>query len=308
MAMHGAAKTQKVIMKYFLLTIIITLFSFNVLANDNIQSQFTEQIRALEHKNGGRIGIAALDTETNSYLQYRGDERFALCSTFKLLLAAAVLSNVDSGKESLQREISYSTEDIQKYAPITKKYLAAGKMTINDLSAAIIQYSDNTAANLLFRIIGGPEGLTNYIRSLGDKTTRIDRIEPYLNSNIALDERDTTTPYAILLTMQELLIKDALSLSSKEKLLDWLIGNTTGNTKIRAGINPNWTVGDKTGAGANGASNDIAIIWPINRKPLLLAIYYTDSSLPNEDKDAVIAEVSRIISSKFYSQSNIVKP
>lgn len=285
--------------------IIVSFLPLNALAEDKFQSSFTENIQYLEQKNGGRIGVVALNTANNQRLQYRGDERFALCSTFKLLLAASVLSRVDSGSETLTRLVSYSKADMQEYAPITKKHLAEGKMPVGDLIAAIIQYGDNTAANLLFRIVSGPEGLTRYIRSLGDKTTRIDRIEPEINTNITDDARDTTTPSAMLDTMHKLLIENTLSPVSKEQFITWLVGNTTGDDKIRAGMPPLWKVGDKTGSGRNGAFNDVAIIWPTDSKPFLITVYYTGSSIPTEDKNAVIAEVGRIVRKSFYAdQSN----
>ncbi len=288
--------------KRFLLIVTMLLLPLNSLAADQISSRFETQIRELERKNGGRIGVSALNTATNQRLDYRGDERFALCSTFKLLLVAAVLARVDDRTENLQRVISYTAADILEYAPITRKNLQTGKMTIADLSAAAIQYSDNTAANLLFKTIGGPEGLTRYIRSLADTTTQMDRIEPDLNTNQANDKRDTTTPSAMMMIMQKLLIENTLSPSSKQQLIAWLIGNTTGDSKLRAGVNSRWKIGDKTGAGDNGASNDVAIIWPPDQKPLLVAAYYSESTLSTEEKNAVIAQIGRIVSNALYKK------
>ena len=210
--------------KKLVLALMMLLLPLNAFAGDKNTPDFSTQIKALERKNGGKIGVSALNTANNQRLNYRADERFAMCSTFKLLLVASVLARIDAGQESLEQPIAYDSSDILEYAPITKKHLQDGKMTIADLSAATIQYSDNTAANLLFKIIGGPEGLTKFIRSLGDNITRIDRIEPSLNTNIAKDERDTTTPSSMLSIMHKLLIKDALSPTSKEQLILWLVG------------------------------------------------------------------------------------
>lgn len=281
------------------LLLALMLLSLNAFAGDKNTLDFSTQIKALEQKNGGKIGVAALNTVNNQRLNYRADERFAMCSTFKMLLVASVLAHVDAGNESLGRILVYTASDILEHAPITKKYLQDGKMSIADLSAATIQYSDNTAANLLFQIVGGPEGLTNYIRSLGDKVTRFDRIEPNLNTNIANDEKDTTTPSAMISITHKLLIEDALSPISKKQLISWLVGNTTGDTKLRAGMPLEWKVGDKTGSGENGASNDVAIVWPTDSKPFLIAVYYTGSSISTEEKNAVIAEVGRIVSAAF---------
>lgn len=286
--------------KNLFLVFIIALTPIIALATNKEGSDFTKQIKLLESKNGGRIGVSALNTENNKRLNYRENERFAMCSTFKLFLVASVLDRIDTGNESLERLVGYDASDILEYAPITKAHLKNGKMSIADLSAATIQYSDNTAANLLFKIIGGPDGLTKYIRFLGDKVTRIDRIEPYLNTNIPQDKRDTTTPSSVVDNMNKLLVEDALSPKSKKQLIKWLLGNTTGDTKLKAGINSKWKVGDKTGAGENGASSDVAIVWPTDSKPFLIAVYYTGSSITTEEKNAVIAEVGRIVSKTFY--------
>ncbi len=178
--------------------------------------------------------------------------------------------------------------------PITRKELANGQMTIAALNAASIQYSDNTAANLLLDTVGGPKALTQYLRSIGDQTTRLDRNEPTLNANVAGDERDTSTPQAMAATLRKLLVGNHLSSASKQQLNAWLLGNTTGDAKLRAGFNPFWMVGDKTGSGSNGASNDVAIVYPRGQAPFIIAVFYTGSSLSGDEKSAVIAEVGKI--------------
>lgn len=265
-----------------------------------ITSDFSNQMAQLESNEGGRIGVSAINTGDNQRLNYRSDERFAMCSTHKLLLVAAVLSRVDKGKDSLERLVKFSQSDIQNYAPIAKQHLGEGAMSIADLSVAAIKYSDNTAATLLLKGIGGPKAFNLYTQSLGDRVTRLDRFEPDINTNIQSDPRDTTTPSAMVNTMRKLLLGNALSPKSKELLLTWLIGNTTGDKKLRAGINSNWKIGDKTGSGENGASNDVAIVWPTDNKPWLIAVYYTDAKSSQEQQSKVIAKVGQIVSNTFY--------
>jgi beta-lactamase class A len=168
-------------------------------------------------------------------------------------------------------------------------------MTLGALCAAAIEQSDNTAGNLLLNAIGGPAGLTNFARTLGDRVTRLDRIEPDLNMAISGDERDTTTPAAICSDMQRLLLGDALSEASRRHLEDWLQRNETGGLMIRAGVPKNWIIGDKTGRGSNGATNDIAIMHPPSRAPILLAIYSVGSTATPNDRTAAIAEVAKIV-------------
>ena len=253
------------------------------------------RIAAIETRTGGRIGVAALDTSNGKRIDYRPEERFPLCSTFKFLAAAAVLKRVDEKQERLERFVSYDAKDILEYAPVAKEHLKDGGMTLGALCAAAIEQSDNTAGNLLLDAIGGPTGLTNFVRTLGDNMTRLDRKEPELNSAIPGDERDTTTPAAICVDMQRLLLGDALSEASRHQLEDWLQRNETGGSMIRAGVPSNWIVGDKTGRGANGATNDIAIMRPPNRAPILLAIYSVGSTATANDRAAAIAEVAKIV-------------
>lgn len=263
------------------------------------QQDFTASIAALETRSGGRLGVSVVSTNGATLLSYRTDERFAMCSTFKALLAAAVLARVDAGQESLDRAIPYAASDLLDYAPITRAHLEHGPMTVSELTAAAVQHSDNTAANLLLATLGGPAGLTRYLRSIGDTVTRLDRNEPSLNSNVAGDPRDTSTPRAMSATLRLLLIGDRLSPASTQQLERWMIGNTTGDAKLRAGFDPHWIVGDKTGSGANGASNDVAIVRPRGRgasaiSPFIISVFYTGSESSAEAKNAVIAEVARI--------------
>lgn len=256
---------------------------------------FSESIIRLEARHGGRIGVMAVDLEDRKVLSHRGDERFAMCSTFKFLLAAAIAAKVDAGDEKWDRAVSYGQSDIIPWAPVTgtEENLAKGSMSVSELCEATMTWSDNPAANLLLPAVGGPDGLTRYLRSIGDATTRLDRIEPDLNSNQPGDPRDTSTPSAMAASMEKLLFRDALSAASREKIIAWLIANRTGDKRIRAAMDPKWKVGDKTGTGENGAANDIAVIWPGERKPFLLVVFCDVPKATAEQRDALIAGAAR---------------
>ena len=277
--------------------LLLIFLAANATAGEN---DAAARITAIETRTGGRIGVAALDTSNSRRIDYRQDERFPMCSTFKFLAAAAVLKRVDEKKENLDQFVSYSAKDILEYAPVTKEHLKdGGGMTLGGLCEAAIEQSDNTAGNLLLNAIGGPAGLTNFVRTLGDRVTRLDRIEPELNSAIPGDERDTTTPAAMCTDTQRLLLGDALSEASRRRLEDWLQRNETGGLMIRAGIPKNWIIGDKTGRGSNGAANDIAIMRPPGRAPILLAVYSVGSTATPDDRAAAIAEVAKIVAESF---------
>ena len=256
-------------------------------------SDFASRILSVEQRTGGRIGVAALDTGSGKRFDYRSKERFPMCSTFKLLAAAAVLKQVDGRQEKLDRFVSYDAKDILEYAAVTKAHLKDGGMTLGALCAAAIEQSDNTAGNLLLDTIGGPIGVTKFVHSIGDEMTRLDRKEPELNSAIPGDERDTTTPAAMCADMQRLLLDDVLTESSRHQLEDWMQHNETGTLMIRAGVPKTWTVADKTGRCGNGATNDVAIIRPPGRAPIVVAIYSIGSTSSADDHASTLAEVAR---------------
>lgn len=254
----------------------------------------TSRLTTLERKHGGRLGVAVLDTGSGHRISYRGDERFLICSTFKLLLVAAVLGRVDRGEEQLDRRIVFDKDAVLGWAPVTGLNAGPPGMSVQDLCEAAVLMSDNTAANLLLQTIGGPAGLTAYARSLGDKRTRLDHLEPLNNKQQG--EQDTTTPWSMLDDMQKVLLGDALSGASCERLSSWLMLNQTGAQTLRAGLPSDWRVGDKTGA-ATHANNDIAIVWPPRREPLLVAAYYMAGKIDTAERKSVLAEVGRIVAS-----------
>lgn len=248
----------------------------------------------LERGVGGRLGVAALDTASGRRVSYRAGERFPMCSTFKLPLVAAVLQRVDAGQEQLERHVSYDQAAVLEYAPTTSQHVADG-LSVEQLCEASMVVSDNTAANLLLETLGGPAGLTKFFRSIGDATSRLDRNEPMLNTAIEGDERDTTTPSAMLASMHELLVGSTLSEASRERLQGWLVASTTGGKRLRAGLPADFRVGDKTGTGENGATNDVAIAWPQAKPPLLIAAYSIGSSASTDRLSQVLASAARLI-------------
>src|SRR5438874_4760141 len=203
-------------------------------------SDFANRILSIEERTGARIGVAALDTGSGKRLDYRSEERFPMCSTFKFFAAAAVLKRVDDGQEKLDRFVTYGAKDILEHAPVTKEHLKDGGMTLGALCAAAIEQSDNTAGNIVLDTIGGSGGLTSFVRGIGDEMTRLDRKEPELNSAIPGDERDTTAPAAMCADLQRLLLADVLFESSRQEFEDWLRHNETGALMIRAGVPQTW--------------------------------------------------------------------
>jgi beta-lactamase class A len=255
------------------------------------------RIADLEKRLDLRIGVAALDTANGNSIFYREAERFLMCSTFKVMLVAAVLTRVDAGKERLDRIIRYQKSDLLDYAPETGRNVTRG-MSVGALCAAAVEVSDNTAANLLFATIGGPAGLTSFARDLGDSRTRFDRIEGALN--VPDGERDTTVPSAMLANLRDVLLGDTLSAVSRKLLADWMIAATTGLTRLRAGLPPGWKAGDKTGSGAAGALNDIAILWPpAGRAPVLVCAYTDGNKAGNAAQDHALADIGKIIAERF---------
>jgi len=253
-----------------------------------------EALADLEHSLGARLGVAMRDTGSGARFAFRAEERFPLTSTFKFLAAAAVLAKVDAGKDTLHRRVVYAKSDLVTYSPETEKHAGEG-MALGAICEAAITLSDNTAGNLMLAAIGGPEGLTRFARKLGDEVTRLDQIETALNEASPGDPRDTTSPSAMLGNLEKLLLGDALETASRERLTAWLIANKTGDTRLRAGLPAGWRVGDKTGAGGNGTANDLAIVWPPGRKPILIAAYLTQCDRGMDARNQALAEVARIL-------------
>ncbi|WP_460043263.1 class A beta-lactamase [Pseudomonas sp. S2_H01] len=281
------------------LVAIPSLYCFNLLAADlgTASSSSIEQgLAELERRHGGRLGVAILDTGSQRLIAHRGDERFAMCSTFKALAAAYVLARVDRKEEDLSRVIVYGKDQLVPYSPTTEKHTGEGGLSVGSICEAAVTLSDNTAANLLLDSFGGPPALTAWLRSTGDQVTRLDRREPDLNENRAGDPQDTTTPIAMLQSLRTLILGDVLSGASRDQLIAWLVSNTTGDKKLRAGLPKGWRVGDKTGSGSNNASNDIAVIWPPNRPPLIVTVYYTDAKASGDQVNALIADVGCLVS------------
>ncbi|MDR3773527.1 MAG: class A beta-lactamase [Terracidiphilus sp.] len=270
-------------------------FSFSSFPGLSAQLTAEEQFTAVEKGIGGRLGVAAVDTRTGRRVSYRSSELFPMCSTFKFLLAACILHRVDGRVEHLLRPIPYTEKDLLEYAPVTTAHVQQGAMSVGELCAASIEVSDNTAANLLLTQIGGPIRLTEFIRTLGNEVTRLDRIEPELNSAVPGDPRDTTSAAAMLDSMEKLLTGNALSGQSRVQLTTWLKGSTTGSKRLRAGMPANWRAGDKTGTGEHGAMGDVGIFWPPGKKPILMAVYLKEGQAAADMREQAIASVGRVV-------------
>lgn len=249
----------------------------------------------IEAGSGGRLGVAILDTATGARSGHRADERFPMCSTFKLLATGAVLARVDAGRERLDRRIRFAAADLVAYSPVTQQHADGEGMTLAEICEAALTYSDNTAANLLLAALGGPSTITAFARTLGDRVTRLDRIEPALNEAIPGDPRDVTTPGAMLADLRRLAVGDVLSAASRGQFIRWLMANKTGDERLRAGLPAGWRVGDKTGSGDHGSTNDVALIWPPDRAPILVSVYLTETKAPSDRRNATLAAVGRAV-------------
>ncbi|EWC49311.1 beta lactamase [Xanthomonas citri pv. glycines str. 8ra] len=256
--------------------------------DDMLRAQWAQ----IERGTGGRLGICLLDSATGKRLGQREHERFPMCSTFKFVLAAAVLQQVDQGKLTLAQQVKIHASDMLEHAPVTERHVG-GSLSVGELCRATMIYSDNPAANLLFPLVGDPAGVTAFLRGIGDAQTRTDRYEPQMNRFVAGDPRDTTTPAAMAATLRTLLLGDALQPASRKQLTDWMIDNRTGDDCLRAGLTAGWKIGDKTGSNGTDTRNDIAILWPPKgRAPMLLATYLNGAKVDDAARDAALKAVA----------------
>lgn len=253
-----------------------------------------ERFAALEAESGARIGVYAVDTDSGATVAYRSDERFAYASSFKALLAAAVLERIDD----LDRIVEYTPEQLVAHSPVTETRTATG-MTVGDLAESAVRTSDNTAANLLLDELGGPGGFAAVLAEAGDVTTRPARYETDLNSATPGDPRDTSTPRALVETLRTFALDGALDPDDAGTLIEWMTGNATGDALIRAAAPGDWVVADKSGAGGYGTRNDIGIVWPPGRAPIVIAVLTTQPAADAARDDGLVARSAAVALATF---------
>ncbi len=299
-------------LKYLLL--IFTIFFSHCaisLANSNQMDStaIQKELAELEASSGGRIGLFAINTANNSRIAYRSEERFPFQSTFKVIGVAAILKQSMADNHLLHEMINYDEKDVVFWSPTTTQRLVDGAsgMTIFDLCAAAISYSDDTAINLLVKKLGGPKAVTAFARSIGDHTFRLDGWEPTLNANPD-EARDTTTPAGMAESLQQLTLGHALGSQQRDQLISWMKGNTTGNKRIRAGVPQGWIVADKTGSNRHyGITNDIAVVWPPKCAPIVMAIYFSQKQANAPHRDDILASATRLLINEFAKEDSCVK-
>jgi beta-lactamase class A len=248
---------------------------------------------------GARIGVAAIDTGSRRRLFFDADGRYPLASTFKLPLAAMVLAEVEAGRLRFDEELPFAAEDPLDNSPVVRASIARGRLPLAALTAAIVQVSDNSAANAILRRVGGPEALTRFMRAAGDSVTRLDRHEMELGSNLPDDVRDTTTPAAMAGLVRTLVLGNRLAPASRARLVEWMTTSVPGPDRLRAGLPPSWRWGHKTGTAANGGVNDVGVAWPPRRAPIVIASYRSGGDAPSAVHAAAHAAVARLIADVF---------
>lgn len=258
----------------------------------------TEAARQAESRLEARVGLAIHDTGSGESWLYKADERFPIASTFKVMACAALLARQDAGDENLDRRVGIALADLVTYSPVTEGWVGQ-EVGLGALCTATMRTSDNTAANKVLEAIGGPEALTAFMRSLGDRTTQLDRWETALNEGTPGDPRDTSSPAAMAASLEKLVLGDALSSSSREELTGWLVGNEVGGPLLRAGIPGDWRIGDRTGAGGHGSRGVVAVIWPPERAPIIAAIYITQTEATMEQRNEAIAAIGSALAKEL---------
>lgn len=288
-------------MKVFAPLVVFLTSAISCVHAQNAETQLGAQsiqkkLSELEKSADGRLGFFAFDTKSEKEFRFRAEELFPMCSTAKAIIVGAVLKKSMNDKDFLTKRVAYTQSDLETagYAPATKKNLERG-MTISELSLAAMQLSDNAAANLLLKELGGLDSVNQFARSMGNDTFRLDRWEPELNTATPGDKRDTSSPSAMAASIKQLAFGNILASKEKALFVDWLKGNKTGNSRIRAGTPNGWLVGDKTGTCNYGTTNDIGIVWLPDGSPILLAVYFTQFNKDASARDDVIAEATRIV-------------
>lgn len=271
-------------------------------AND--ENALIDVIQHIEDRLGARVGVAVYDLETQRSWQYQADTRFPLSSTFKTLACAALLQRVDLGQEQLERVVTFEDTDLVTYSPVTETFSGTDGMSLSALCEATLSMSDNSAANFILEALGGPDAITLFARSIGDNVTRLDRWETDLNEAAPDDERDTTTPNAMVANLKKLVTGDVLSPASRQQLKEWLENNQVGDALFRAGVPSDWTVADRTGAGGYGSRSITALMWPPQRQPVIAALYLTETDASFAARNTAIADIGAAIATAVLSLEN----
>ncbi|WP_150254140.1 class A beta-lactamase [Nocardiopsis deserti] len=254
------------------------------------------EFEQLEEEFDARLGVYAVDTGTGEEVAHRPDERFAYASTHKALTAALVLQQ--NTPEEMEEVVTFTEDDLVDYSPITEQHVDTG-MTLTEVADAAVRHSDNTAANLLFEELGGPDAFEDELEEIGDDVTDPERLETELNDWTPGDTSDTSTPRAMAESLREFTLGDALPEDRREVLNDMLVNNTTGDELIRAGVPEDWRVGDKTGAASHGTRNDIAVIWPAEGDPIVLAVMSSREAEDAEYDNALIARAAEVVAEEL---------
>jgi beta-lactamase class A len=271
------------------------------------QKSVQEQLAHLETLSGGRLGIASIDTGNNQRIQYRAHEHFPVGCTSKVIGVAAILKKSMTDNQLLQERIMYKENDLTNWTPITAKHLKDG-MTVAELCASAISYSDNTAMNLLAKKLGGPTGINNFARSINDKHFKLDHCWPDEALSSPQSREDESTPAAMETSLRKLVLGNVLATSQREMLITWLKNNVTGNYRIRAGVPEGWVVGDKTGSGFHyGTTNDIAVIWPPHCAPIVVTIFYSSNKKEASKREDILAAATRILINAYAQTDQCIK-
>ncbi|TNH19902.1 class A beta-lactamase [Halomonas sp. BL6] len=274
------------------LSACVLFASSHAMAQDD---PITAELARIEQALDARIGFAAHNLATGQRWEVNADERFAMSSTFKTLACGALLEQVDEGQLALETEVSFEESDLVTYSPVTEQYAGHQPMTLFELCDATMTTSDNTAANLVLQALGGPEAVTAFARSMDDPITRLDRYETELNEATPGDERDTTTPNAMLATLEKLVLGDVLADESRQQLEAWMKGNAVADGLFRAAMPFDWVIADRTGAGGYGSRSITAIIWPPEQPPTVAVFYITDTEASFEERNAAIASLGEVV-------------
>ncbi|MFV0575049.1 MAG: class A beta-lactamase [Vibrio sp.] len=253
-----------------------------------------KQIQQVEQELSARVGVTILDVDSGKLWDHNGDQRFPLTSTFKTIACGKLLNDSEDGQLQLTDTVKVRTVDLVTYSPVVEKYVGK-QIELQNACQAAMYMSDNTAANIIIKAVGGTEAVTQFARTLGDKVTRLDRFEPELNQGKPNDERDTTTPNMISQDINALLFGSVLSEQSKQQLKEWMVNNQVTGNLLRSVLPDYWHIADRSGAGGYGSRSITAVVWTDNQSPVIISIYLTQTEASMDELNQAIVEIGKAI-------------
>lgn len=274
-----------------------------VTSNADNENELRNQIEQISHAAQGRVGVTATVIETGESVTLNGDQRFPMQSVYKFPIGMAVLAQVDQGKLKLDQQVRVETSDFVsnlQHSPIRDENPQGVELNLAELLKYMVSESDGTACDVLLKLVGGPEAVTQYLHDLDVNDIVVANTEKEIGQDKAVQYRNYATPDAVVTLLRALYEDQGLSESNQALLLRLMIETPTGIQRIKGLLPDGTVVAHKTGTsrtvdGVTAATNDVGLVTLPNGQHLAIAVFVSDSTANDTMREKVIAKVARAV-------------